>query len=105
MAAAVADRSKRSGLGSLHFLCPLLGSALRRELTCLLAVLCVLLSRSAAAAAGETDFVTEEFLKKEFSLAKPYRGEWSCQRPGPRRNPPGPAQPSTSDRVNHNQDN
>lgn len=31
-------------------------------------------------AADDADFVTEEFLKKEFSLAKPYRGELGCQR-------------------------
>lgn len=79
MAAAVADLSNRSGLRSFYFLCPLLGSELGRKLTCVVAVLGVLLSGSAAA--DEADFVTEEFLKKEFSLAKPYRGELSRQRP------------------------
>lgn len=54
------------------------GFGIGRQLTCVFAVLCVLMSRSVSA--DEADFVTEEFLKKEFSLAKPYRGEWSCQR-------------------------
>ncbi|KAG7234987.1 hypothetical protein INR49_003469 [Caranx melampygus] len=41
-----------------------------RELTCLLVVVCVLTSQSLA---NDQDFM-EEFLKREYSLAKPYRG-------------------------------
>lgn len=54
------------------------GFEISRELICVFSVLCVLMSRSVAA--DEADFMTEEFQKKEFSLAKPYRGELSCQR-------------------------
>ncbi len=42
-----------------------------RELTCVFAAVCVLTSPSAA---DEQDFM-EEFLKREYSLAKPYRGQ------------------------------
>ena len=52
-----------------------------RQLTYVFAISCVLTSPSVAA--DEADFVTEEFLKKELTLAKPYRGEWSCFPAGP----------------------
>lgn len=54
------------------------GFEISRELICVFSVLCVLMSRSVVA--DESDFMMEEFQKKEFSLAKPYRGEFSCQR-------------------------
>lgn len=44
-----------------------------RELTCVLVTVCLLAGR---AAADEPDFMTD-FLKQEYSLAKPYRGETS----------------------------
>lgn len=48
-----------------------------RELTCVFVTVCILMSR---AAADEQDF-REEFLKREYSLSKPYRGEpkFNCQ--------------------------
>lgn len=42
-----------------------------RAPTCVFVLVCFLLSRSSA---DEQDFM-EEFLKQEYSLAKPYRGE------------------------------
>ena len=42
-----------------------------RELICLLVTICLLTSQSLA---NDQDFM-EEFLKREYSLAKPYRGE------------------------------
>lgn len=89
MADAGANHSRRSRERSFHFLRPMLACGIGRQLTCVFAGWCVLMSRSAAA--DEADFVTEEFLKKEFSLAKPYRGECGCRRlPGasPRRSRP-----------------
>lgn len=87
MAAAGAGRSTRSRFPSFCCLRPVFSFGTGRRLAPVFAVVCVLLSRPVAAA-NEADFVTEEFLKKEFSLVKPYRGEWSCQR---RRGCPVPA--------------
>lgn len=43
------------------------------KLACLFAVACVLMGQSLA---DDQDFM-EEFLKREYSLAKPYRGEFT----------------------------
>lgn len=73
------------------------GFGIGRQLTCVFAVLCVLMSRPVAA--DEADFVTEEFLKKEFTLAKPYRGEWSCQRLGGCRCPARTSEPAVASQT------
>lgn len=100
MAAAGANHSHRSRWTSFHFVRPRLASGIGRQLACVLAGVCVLTSRWAAA--DEADFVTEEFLKKEFSLAKPYRGECACRRPP---GCPGAADGGLANRVQVNQDN
>ncbi|XP_069022244.1 lectin, mannose-binding 2-like b isoform X2 [Embiotoca jacksoni] len=69
MVAAVTD-SKLARARSFCLSRPIFGSKSLRELTCLFVTVCVLTSRSAA---EEAEFV-EEFLKREYSLAKPYRG-------------------------------
>ncbi|XP_074525390.1 lectin, mannose-binding 2-like b isoform X4 [Halichoeres trimaculatus] len=58
-------RLRRFSLSPPLFVCKLI-----RELTCLLVTVCILSSQSLA---EEQDFL-EEFLKREYSLAKPYRG-------------------------------
>lgn len=72
MADAVTNHTNRNRLRSFYFLSPMFGFEISRELICVFSVLCVLMSRSVVA-----DFMMEEFQKKEFSLAKPYRGEFS----------------------------
>ncbi|XP_056888184.1 VIP36-like protein [Takifugu flavidus] len=72
MADAVTNHTNRNRLRSFYFFPPMLGFEISRELICVFSVLCVLMSRSVAA--DEADFMMEEFQKKEFSLAKPYRG-------------------------------
>lgn len=62
-------------LRSFIFSHPMLVLKPSRDLTCLFVTVCVLMSR---AAADEQDFM-EEFLKREYSLSKPYRGEFNCQ--------------------------
>lgn len=57
-------------LRSFCFLCPMFHFKNARELACLFVTLCVLTSRSLA---DDQDFA-EEFLKREYSLSKPYRG-------------------------------
>ncbi|KAI3372937.1 hypothetical protein L3Q82_022733 [Scortum barcoo] len=58
---------RQTGFGGLY---PMFGLKRSRELTCLFVAVCVLMSRSLA---DEQDFV-EDFLKREYSLIKPYRG-------------------------------
>ncbi|KAG8011617.1 VIP36-like protein [Nibea albiflora] len=70
MVAAVSRCSDLDLWRSFCFLCPMFHLKNVRQLTCLFAAVCVLTSRSLA---DEQDF-QEEFLKREYSLAKPYRG-------------------------------
>lgn len=58
-------------LRSFCFLQPMFHFKTARELTCLFVTVCILMSQSAA---DDQDFI-DEFLKQEYSLAKPYRGE------------------------------
>lgn len=69
MVAAV-TQSGPSRFRSWLFSAPMSRGGTLPELTCLLAALCVWLNPSAA---QEQDFM-EEFLKREYSLVKPYRG-------------------------------
>lgn len=57
--------------GSFSLLDKMLPFQSFRGSTCVFVLVCLLLSRSSA---DEQDFM-EEFLKQEYSLAKPYRGE------------------------------
>ena len=63
-------------LRSFCVLCPMFYFKNIRELTCVLVTVCVLLSQSLA---DEQDFL-DEFLKREYTLAKPYRGEYTVTR-------------------------
>lgn len=76
MVAFVAGQKSRTRFRSFFFLHSMFDSKIGLELTCVFAAVCLLMSRSAAT--DDPDFMVE-FLKKEFSLAKPYRGEFSCQ--------------------------
>lgn len=58
------------GFRSFWFLWPMFRLKNTRELTCLFVAACVLMSQSSA---DEQDFI-EDFLKREYSLVKPYRG-------------------------------
>lgn len=71
----VADVTKTNldRLRTFSFLRPMFHFKNTRELTCLLVTVCILMSRSSA---DDQDFM-KEFLKQEYSLAKPYRGERS----------------------------
>ncbi|KAE8291566.1 VIP36-like protein Lectin mannose-binding 2-like [Larimichthys crocea] len=70
MVAAVSQRSDLDLWRTFCFLCPMFHWRNVRQLICLFAAVCILTSRSLA---DEQDF-QEEFLKREYSLAKPYRG-------------------------------
>lgn len=48
-----------------------------RELTCVFVAICILISHSLA---DDQEFL-EDFLKREYSLAKPYRGELPVNQP------------------------
>ncbi|KAM9360902.1 VIP36-like protein [Symphorus nematophorus] len=67
---ATVTESNLARLRSFCFLYPMFHFKIFRELTCVFVTLCVLMSRSLA---DEQDF-QEEFLKREYSLSKPYRG-------------------------------
>uniref|UniRef100_A0A3Q3WVN1 L-type lectin-like domain-containing protein n=1 Tax=Mola mola TaxID=94237 RepID=A0A3Q3WVN1_MOLML len=69
MASAVTQTSP-GGFRTFCSLPPIFRWRSHRELTCLLAAVCLLMSWSAA---DQQDFL-EDFLKQEYSLAKPYRG-------------------------------
>uniref|UniRef100_A0A672YYK2 Lectin, mannose-binding 2-like b n=1 Tax=Sphaeramia orbicularis TaxID=375764 RepID=A0A672YYK2_9TELE len=69
MVAAV-TKSNPNRLRSLGFLCPMFRLKNLRQLTCLFVAVWLLLSPSLA---QEQDFM-EDFLKREYSLVKPYRG-------------------------------
>lgn len=58
-------------LTSFLSLCPMFRIKNIRELTFLFITVCMLMSQSLA---DEQEFM-EDFLKREFSLAKPYRGK------------------------------
>ena len=70
MADAVAQTSP-GGFRTFCSLPAMFGRRSRRELTCVLAAVCLL---SGWSVAEQQDF-SEDFLKQEYSLAKPYRGE------------------------------
>lgn len=76
MVAFVTGRKSLSRFRSFLFLHSMFDSKFGLELTCVFAAVCLLMSRSAAT--DDPDFMVE-FLKKEFSLAKPYRGKFSWQ--------------------------
>ncbi|XP_029296263.1 VIP36-like protein isoform X2 [Cottoperca gobio] len=67
---ATVSKSKLERLRSFCFLCPMFHLKNIRESTCLFVTACLLISQSLA---DDQDFI-EEFLKREYSLAKPYRG-------------------------------
>ncbi|XP_068559420.1 lectin, mannose-binding 2-like b isoform X2 [Cebidichthys violaceus] len=67
---ATVTKTNLDGFRSLCFLCPMFHFKNIRELTCLFVTVCVLTSQSLA---DEQDFI-EDFLKREYSLVKPYRG-------------------------------
>nr|XP_040051905.1 VIP36-like protein isoform X1 [Gasterosteus aculeatus aculeatus] len=69
MVAAVIE-ANLNGFGGFSFLRPMFPFKNIRELTCLFVTLCVLTSHSLA---DEQEFI-EDFLKREYSLVKPYRG-------------------------------
>ncbi|XP_056274009.1 VIP36-like protein [Pseudoliparis swirei] len=66
----VAAVTNLDGFRSFWFLWPMFRFKNTRELTCLFVAACVLMSQSAA---DEQDFIGD-FLKREYSLMKPYRG-------------------------------
>lgn len=70
MVASVTN-SNLDRLRSFCFLCPMFYFKNIRELTCLFVTVCILMSQSLA---DDQDFI-EEFLKREYTLAKPYRGK------------------------------
>ncbi|XP_049434777.1 VIP36-like protein isoform X1 [Epinephelus fuscoguttatus] len=57
-------------LRTFWFICPMFHWKNIRELTCLFVTVCILMRQSLA---DDRDFM-EDFLKREYSLAKPYRG-------------------------------
>ncbi|XP_008278825.1 lectin, mannose-binding 2-like b [Stegastes partitus] len=69
MVAAV-TKPDLTGFRSLCVLCPMFHLKNIRQITCLFVAVCILTSQSLA---DDTDFM-EEFLKREYSLVKPYRG-------------------------------
>ncbi|KAF1388739.1 hypothetical protein PFLUV_G00065760 [Perca fluviatilis] len=62
--------TKSDPLGSFWLLCPMFHFKNLRKLTCLFVSVCILISPSLA---DEQDFM-EDFMKREYSLAKPYHG-------------------------------
>ena len=70
---ATVTESNLARLRSFSFLYPMLHFKTLRELTCVFVTVCVLMSRSLA---DEQDF-QEDFLKREYSLSKPYRGKFT----------------------------
>ncbi|XP_059194163.1 VIP36-like protein isoform X2 [Centropristis striata] len=70
MVAAVVTKSNLGRMTSFWCLRPMFHFKTVRELTCLFVAVCVLMSQSLA---EEQEFL-EEFLKREYSLSKPYRG-------------------------------
>lgn len=75
---ATETKSELDRLRSLWFLYPMFYFKSIRELTCLFVAVCILTSQSLA---DDQDFA-EEFLKREYSLAKPYRGKLSLPSTG-----------------------
>nr|XP_033475191.1 uncharacterized protein LOC117252429 isoform X2 [Epinephelus lanceolatus] len=69
MVAAV-TKSYPDRLRTFWFICPMFHWKNIRELTCLFVTVCILMRQSLA---DDRDFM-EDFLKREYSLAKPYRG-------------------------------
>ncbi|XP_037339210.1 lectin, mannose-binding 2-like b isoform X2 [Pungitius pungitius] len=67
---ATITEANLNGFGGFSFLCPMFPLKNIRQLTCLFVSLCVLMSQSLA---DEQEFI-EDFLKREYSLVKPYRG-------------------------------
>ncbi|XP_038559404.1 VIP36-like protein isoform X1 [Micropterus salmoides] len=67
---ATVTKSNLDRLRSFWFLYPMFHFKNTRELTCLFVTVCILMSQSLA---DSQDFM-EDFLKREYSLAKPYRG-------------------------------
>ncbi|XP_070819673.1 VIP36-like protein isoform X2 [Chaetodon trifascialis] len=67
---ATETKPKLDRLRSFYFLYPMFYFKNIRELTCLFVTVCILMSQSLA---DDQDFM-EEFLKREYSLVKPYRG-------------------------------
>ncbi|XP_056232572.1 lectin, mannose-binding 2-like b isoform X1 [Seriola aureovittata] len=67
---ATVTKPSQDRMGSIGFLYPMFYFKSVRELTCLFVTVCILMSQSLA---DDQDFL-EEFLKREYSLAKPYRG-------------------------------
>ncbi|XP_054466133.1 lectin, mannose-binding 2-like b [Anoplopoma fimbria] len=67
---ATITKTNLGGFRSFCSLCPMFHLKNIRELTCLFVTVCMLMSQSLA---DEQDFI-EDFLKREYSLVKPYRG-------------------------------
>lgn len=67
------SKSNLDRLRSFGFLYPMFHFKNSRQLTCLFVTVCILMSQSLA---DDQDFM-EEFLKREYSLAKPYRGKFT----------------------------
>ncbi|XP_040898148.1 lectin, mannose-binding 2-like b [Toxotes jaculatrix] len=67
---ATVSESSWDRLRSFCFLSPMFHFKNTRELTCLFVTICILMSQSLA---NDQEFM-EDFLKREYSLAKPYRG-------------------------------
>ncbi|XP_028270420.1 VIP36-like protein [Parambassis ranga] len=67
---ASVTKSNPARLGNIHFSFPMFLLKYVRQLTCLFVAVCILTGQTLA----EDGEFMEEFLKREYSLAKPYRG-------------------------------
>lgn len=70
---ASVTKLKLDRLRSCWFLYPMFHLKNIRELTCLFVAVCILMGRSLA---DDQEFM-EDFLKREYSLTKPYRGKFT----------------------------
>lgn len=73
---ASVTKSNPARLGNIHFPFPVFLLKYVRQLTCLFVTVCILTGQSLA----EDGEFMEEFLKREYSLAKPYRGKFAVNK-------------------------